>query len=554
MGVVANPALIHSNKYLDYFYTTLGFVDSNEFLFLIGVTVLIVLSLSNAFTALVNWALLRFTAMRWHSISYRLLTKYIRQNYTFFLRRNTSELTKNIFEEVTRVVIGVLMPGADVLAQFVVTLSIVIFLFAIDPFLALLVVTVLGSAYGAIYYFTHRHLANIGRATVEANRLRFKTAAELLGGYKEIKLYGTEQHFLSRYATPSRSAARYRARQQIISRLPKYIVETAAFGGILLIVLYLLRTEDDLGSTIPLISLYAFAGYRLLPALQNIFRSSTTIRYNLSSLDVLIDELTNTSETEPSLEQKDAAPLTYNRRIKLSNISFRYPASNTTVLENINIEIKENEAIGFVGSTGCGKSTAIDLILGVLSSTSGDLIVDDTRITIHNVRSWQRNIGYVPQSIYLIDDTVLNNIALAAGSQDIDMARVERAARIACIHDFIVSQLPQGYETVIGEHGSRLSGGQRQRIGIARALYLDPPVLVFDEATSALDSDTENMIMQGLYGLNGKKTIIMVAHRITTLRQCDCIFVFREGRIVKHGSYQDLMRESADFRLLANES
>lgn len=556
MGVVSNPDLVNSNPYLSYIYKTLGFTEVNHFLFFLGAAVLVTLTCTSAFAAFVTWGSLRFTAMRWHTLSQRLLAKYIQQDYAFFLRRNTSELTKNIFEEVTRVVTGVLMPSAELVAQATLAVAIIIFLIVIDPLLALLSVAVLGTAYGIIYYFTHSRLARLGAATVQANRERFKAAAEVLGGIKEIKLYGKERPFLTRYEDPSRSASRYRARHQIMSRLPKYAVETTAFGGILLIVLYLLQSGREIGSIIPLISLYAFAGYRLIPALQMVYRQSTTVRYNLASLDVLREELTDADRPTLNIDDDDddLPPMPFQRTLSLSNISFRYSDSETDIVKKINFSIRANESIGMVGSTGCGKSTVVDLVLGILTPTSGEIRVDDETLRPDNIRAWQKNIGYVPQSIYLIDDTIKRNIALSTDDSSIDMSAVERAAHIACAHDFIVSELPDGYDTVIGERGVRLSGGQRQRIGIARALYRDPKVIIFDEATSALDSSTENTIMSRIYEMSGTKTMIMVAHRISTLRGCDRIIVFRNGEIEHEGSFKDLIQSSPEFRKLANDA
>ncbi len=554
MGIVSNPEIIHTNKYLSQIYNALGFSSSNQFLFFTGVVVLAVLAFGNGFSSFITWLLLRFTFLQGHTLSVRLLNKYLSQPYVFFLNRNTADLSKNILMEVHRVIGGVLMPGMQVLTKMVVALSILGLLIVVDPLLAVTVAIVLGGAYAAVFGLVRMKLARIGKTSAEARTQCFKVASEALGGVKDLKLFGRESVFLQRYFTTSRQFAGYEATSQIFSQLPRYALETIAFGGILLIVLYLIGVKQNAETALPLISLYAFAGYRLMPALQRIFIGMTTIRYNLPALDILHNDLIpQDSDSDTAFEHAETiAPLKFKDRIELRDIVYSYPNTPTPAVTNLNLEIKSKTTVGLVGVTGSGKTTTVDIMLGLLSPTKGNLIVDGIEITPANVRSWQKNLGYVPQSIYLTDDTVIGNIAFGVRDNEIDNKAVERAARIANLHDFIMHDLPDGYNTVVGERGVRLSGGQRQRIGIARALYHDPKVLIFDEATSALDGITENAIMEAIRNISRKKTIIMIAHRLTTVQECDVIYMLEKGEVTAKGTYSELIESSSQFRKMAN--
>lgn len=553
MALVANPESLGTNKYLQGAYESTGAAGSNEFLIYLGIGVLGFLILSNAVSAFTMWLMLKFSNMRMHSLSERLLVKYLSQPYVFFLNRNTSELLKNVLPEVSRVVGGILIPAVQAFSRAIVVVFIVGLLLLVDPLLALSVVAVLGASYGLIYWLIRRRLAAIGRKSVEAATDRYRYAMEALGGIKDIKLFGRESAFVGRYSGPSRRAARYEAMGQAMALLPRYALEVIAFGGILVIVLYLLATRGEIGQVLPLIAVYAVAGYRLMPAMQQIFAASTQVRFNLPALDPLCKDLKDApTEQAYAIAKSDGIRLPFEHQIELTNVRFAYPGSTTAVLHGLNLTIRVNSTIGLVGMTGAGKTTIADIVLGLLSPDSGHLHVDGTDICGQAVRRWQANVGYVPQSIYLSDDTVASNIAFGVPEDQIDFVAVERAARAANLHEFVVSSLPRGYRTVVGERGIRLSGGQRQRIAIARAMYRNPGVLVLDEATSALDGITENVVMEAIGSLSRHKTIIVIAHRVTTLRECDMIYVLASGEVVASGSYEELLERNQQFRAMAN--
>ena len=327
----------------------------------------------------------------------------------------------------------------------------------------------------------------------------------------------------------------------MINQIPRFILEAVAFGSILLLILYTMADTGSFNNVIPILSLYVFTGYRLLPAAQQIYASFTSMSFAGPSLDKLHDDLKNLKKFNENTEKNI---LTLSKKIILKNINYSYPNSSRTALNNINLIIPANSKVGFVGTTGSGKTTTVDIILGLLEAQKGTLEVDDTIITNQNTRAWQRSIGYVPQQIYLSDDTVEANIAFGQEIKNINKEAVEKAAKIANLHNFVIEELPNKYQTTIGERGVRLSGGQRQRIGIARALYHNPQVLILDEATSALDNETEEAVMEAVNNIGKNITIILIAHRLNTVKNCDIIFKLEKGRIVDQGSFESLINNN----------
>ncbi|RQD76039.1 MAG: ABC transporter ATP-binding protein, partial [Halanaerobium sp. MSAO_Bac5] len=328
-----------------------------------------------------------------------------------------------------------------------------------------------------------------------------------------------------------------------------------AFGGIVLLVLYLIISGEEASGVVPMVSLFAFAGYRLMPALQRIFKAASSLNFNTAILDRIHEDIFEKGEFA-SLDwpEERPQPLEFNNKIKLKNIKFSYPDDQEVVLKNINLEIKKNTEIGLAGTTGAGKSTLVNVILGLLNPEEGKIEIDGIEINQDNIRNWQQNLGYVPQDIYMCDDTILSNIAFGVPKDEIDMEAVKKATKIANIDNFIEDELPQGYNTVVGERGVRVSGGQRQRLGLARALYHDPEVLVLDEATSSLDGATQKSVMEAINNVAKVKTMIIIAHRLSTVQNCDCIHMLEDGEIIGSGTYGELVEGNNKFRNLANLS
>ncbi|MDH3346929.1 MAG: ABC transporter ATP-binding protein/permease [Desulfobulbaceae bacterium] len=550
MTVLAAPDNIDTNPFLAGIYNWLEFSSHNSFLLFLGVAVLCLLVINNSFTAFITWRIFYFSWMRNHSLSRRLLCNYLHQPYVFFLNRNTSELEKNIMDEVRVVVVGIFNPVLMIFKNGVIALFVFTMLMVVDPVLALGVSLTLGLAYGFLFRLISKKLNKIGKIRAEANNQRFKVANEALSGIKILKVLSREKVFLDEFSVHSSHLSLAQALKSTISQLPKYAFEVIAFGGILLIVLYFLAMGKDLGAIIPVLSLYAFAGYRLMPALQTIFTGASEIRYTIPALNILWEDIHRTAPVEQIAQTSGSigTAMPIKQEIRLSGLGYAYPAQKENVFKDLNISIAANSTIGIVGSTGSGKTTLIDILLGLLVPGDGNLYVDDEVVTGTNIDRWRRSIGYVPQEIFLTDDSIRRNIAFGVRDENIDNDALQQACKLASIDDFIRNELPDGYDTITGERGVRLSGGQRQRIGIARALYHDPSVLILDEATSALDGITEDVIIQAINGLANKKTIIMIAHRLSTLKECDVIYVLDRGVVSAKGTYTELMNLSEYFR------
>jgi ATP-binding cassette, subfamily B, bacterial PglK len=546
MSVLINPSLVESNAILAFIFNALEFQSTQNFLFFLGIFVFVMLLVSLSFKALTSYMMSRFTTMRECTISKRLFSSYLYQPYKWFLSRNSASLSKTVLAEVGAVISGALIPIMNLLAQVSVSIALVILLIAVDPKLALIVGGVIALTYVCIYFLMSKLLSRIGSERVAANEMRYTIASEAFGGIKDIKVGSHEETYVKRFSVPAETYARSEAAASIAQQLPKFFLEMVAFGGMVLIILYLMSDSKDFTSAIPIISLYAFAGYRLMPAMQQIYANAAQLRYANSVLDVLHSDVTSLAPL-PSINV-DNPPLVFKDVITLKNVDFYYPESKKIALKNLNLDIPVKSTIGIVGSTGSGKTTTVDLILGLITARKGSLEVDGVEVNSDNVYQWQQSIGYVPQHIYLADDTIASNIAFGIEPRDIDQSAVEICSSIANLHEFIVNELPQGYSTKVGERGVRLSGGQRQRIGIARALYNNPKVLILDEATSALDNLTEKLVMEAVHSLGNKITIIIIAHRLSTVRKCDIIYMMEYGHIVDQGNYEFLIQTSKKFQ------
>lgn len=549
LTLLAQPEVVDEPGLLNNVYSWLGFENHSSFLMFVGFMVLVVLTVSNGFAMLMTWLLMRFTWMRNHSISRRLLIGYLQRPYSFFLNRNSSELSKNILAEVQQVVLELFVPGVRMLTRIVAAAFIIILLLLVNPLLAISSALLLGGTYAAIFALVRHRLSRLGKQRVMEQRQRFKLTNETFTSIKDIKLYGKEADFLERYSRPSEDYARHSASSFIIAAVPRYALETIAFGVVILIVLFYLA-QGSLQQVLPIVGLYAFATYRLLPALQSIFEAISKLQFNLAALNAIHQDMQQLSEGDFQ-RRESIATLPFQDKLELRSVSYHYPAATTEVLSGLNLSIRANSSVAFVGSTGSGKTTVVDILLGLLQPQSGGLWVDGVKVGEETLANWQKNLGYVAQTIALSDDSVLQNIAFGVPAERIDYAAVVRAAKAAQLHDFVLSEMPEGYDTIVGEQGIRLSGGQRQRLGIARALYHDPSVLILDEATSALDTLTERKVMEAIQQLSGSKTLIMIAHRLSTVQHCDCIFYLERGQVLAQGSYQELLVASSEFGALS---
>ncbi|SDX03448.1 ABC-type multidrug transport system, ATPase and permease component [Ruegeria halocynthiae] len=560
LNVLSEPDQVLDRKLLSAIYESLGFSSFYSFQVFLAVAVFFIVFLSLAIKAYGAYLVIKFATMRGYSISSRLLEKYLNQPYEWFLRQNSSDITKNVLGQIDVLVGQVIIPMLRLTAATISSFAIVTFLLAVDPYVSIFSALVLGISYTALYLKLRSSFQGFGRDVLRADEARYRLVGEALGGIKQIKLYGLESSYTNQFKGPAQKRAISLALNLTLGQLPRYALEAITFGLLLtLILILLLSNSGDLAATIPTLGIFAFAVMRLLPAIQQIYNSLVTIKGGEEPLNHIVAanqetlpvaELTNC--TAAFEQQLPELPLTKN--LVLSDLSYSYELADRQALEKINLQIEARNTIGIVGGTGAGKTTLVDIILGVLPVRNGKLIVDGVPITEANIGAWQRSIGYVPQDIYLSDDTIARNIAFGIPPEKIDPQAVEQAARAAALHDFVTNELPMGYQTNVGERGVRLSGGQRQRIGIARALYRNPSLLVMDEATSALDTITERVIMEAVHNIRADKTIILIAHRLSTVRECDQILLMQNGKVSSSGTYDDLVSNSAIFREMAKST
>lgn len=553
LAVVAKPEIINSNNILVKFQNILGVTNSRQYIVILGLLSFLSLMFSLVFQAITTHAMLKFVLTREYSIGKRLFGAYINQPYVWYLNKNSSDLAKNITSEVKEVVDRALMPGMILLAQLIVVISLVSLLLVANTKLTIFVGVTLGLVYYFIFKIMNMHMSRIGEERAKNNEIRFKVVNETLASIKEVKFKNLEVVCSKRFDQPSLIYANHQASVQVISQLPRFFLEAVAFGGMLLIILYLMENQNDISEMLPTISLYAFVGYRLMPALQQIYAALTQLKYAESAIDYLNDELhklKNGGKNE--VDEAWSGTVAFNKDLVLNEIVFKYPNSKKYAINKVSLKIKSNTTVALIGKTGCGKTTLADIILGLLTPDLGFITVDGNRITANNVKDWQKMIGYVPQQIYLSDTTLASNIAFGVDVDKIDMRKVIKASKFANLHEYVESSLPEKYETVVGERGIRLSGGQRQRIGIARALYENPKVIIMDEATSALDNLTEQAVMEAVQTLGNNVTLIIIAHRLSTIKASDNIIILEDGKIEEQGTYLELLEKSEKFKQMNN--
>jgi len=548
VAAVANPEVVDQSSPGRLLLDLLDMESGPGAIVPLGLVTLALVLLSAAVSAATNWYLFRFMYGWLHSLSSRLLLQYLRQSYAFFLGRNTSELAKNIIQEVDIAVTGSVTPTIMAIARGLVALGLVSLLLVLEPVIAVGGMVVIGVAYTLIYLASKGRQAQLGQRRLELNDQRHQQATEAFGGIKAVKMFGQEQSFLARYDEIAAGYARATGSQQIVSALPKNIVEAVGVGGGLLLVLILLAQGRTPADVLPVVGVFAFAGYKLLPAAQQVFYSVTNVRFYRPAIERLHEDmmrLPEGHEPEGGKEELSSHPA-----IELENVAFRYEGATEDALRGVSLAFEPGRHYGLVGRTGSGKTTCLDITLGLLRPLEGSVRVGGRRLGPGAHAAWRRRVGYVPQDIFLLDASVRHNIAFGEGEQEIDESRIEAAVEAAALAD-VVGGLPKGLDTEIGERGVRLSGGQRQRIGIARALYRDPDVVFFDEGTSALDGETEARVVRNLRDRG--KMLVMVAHRLASIEAADCIFVFDHGRVVASGTAKELADQSEIWRAIAQQ-
>jgi len=527
LAIAADPDRIRRSHFGTRFLSLFPPMENRQLLLVAGVIAIAGLVASNAVNLLAEYARTRYTENFGHWLRVRLLRRMASQPYTYFLQRNSGELLKKILSDVASYTNGVLLPLLDTVARVFTAALVLATLFLVQPVIAVSAAIGLGGFYVTIF----RLLARKRREVDENLRISvsgvFREAQQMLSGIKPVKVHRAEEHFLNRFARHSAVIAQTNARLPIFSNSARYLVEPLAFGGLVVAVLLLAARGRDFSDILPNLGVMALAGYRLLPSLQLLYSQLTQISSVRHALNEVYDEFA-AAETDKSIRPEiigdalaPARPLRWSDAIVLREVGFRYPGASRPALDGLSLTIPKNSSVGVIGPTGSGKSTLVDLLLGLYHPTAGEILIDDRPLTPELVPSWQASIGYVPQDIFLIDDTIARNIAFGLPDNEIDPARLREACAIAQLLDFVEAELPDGFDTNVGERGVRLSGGQRQRIGLARALYHRPSLLILDEATSALDMATEAKLLDALRSLAGKLTMVVAAHRLSAVANCD---------------------------------
>lgn len=527
VSIATNPNSIYESALLSKIYTLSGVSSINSFLIFLSLGLVLIYAIKNAFILLLYNVQYKFTYNSQQLLEGKLLSCYVSQKYEFHLSKNSAELQRNILQDVSGFFLSVL---SYLQALTEVSVCIVLFLFLLMQDKAitlgvtfLLVLFVLG-----FYGIAKKRINRIGITSREASAKRVQWVQQVLGGIKEIKILEREHFFLENYNSNAKIYAQKQRKYQLVMVAPRPIMETVCVGSLLLIVALKLMSGVSIAYFMPTLSVFAVAAFRMLPSFGRITGCMGTITFQKSAVDGVCKDIEEAEDLLRKSQSIELGHLEFKEKILVKNISYKYPKTDTLVLEDITIEIPKNKSVAFIGPSGAGKTTLADIILGVLVPTAGSILVDGVNI-VTNLKEWHKNIGYIPQNIYLMDDTIRSNIAFGIEPEEIDEDRVLKVLQEAQLHEYINS-LEEGLNTYIGERGIRLSGGQRQRIGIARALYANPEVLVLDEATSALDNETEKAIMEALELLQGNKTLIIIAHRLTTIQNCDYIYEIKDRK------------------------
>ena len=506
-------------------------MDTNHLMVLTGLFAIVMLFTASIGSMVSDHLRIKYAFGLCHWLRKRIFASYARQPYSYFLRRNSAEMAQQLWD-VQTFIGNVLMPVGEFLSRLVLVMLLLAGVFYVQPWIALGAFLLFGGFYFAVFVWLRPRTRAVGVALKEHEVGFAKNTLQFLNGIKTVFVHDKSSFFMDEAMVHSSQMGKYQSKTPIYSSGPRYLIEPIAFGSLVAIVIILAIQGRPFADILPNLSVMALAAYRLLPALQMLYGQLVNIASYNYTLTKIETELAGLEESDalPAAEKLKSLP--FEREIRLENITFRYVGASVPVLSEFSLKIGKNESIGIAGPSGSGKSTLVDMMLGLHLPDSGSIHLDDLPITKSKIAAWRRMIGYVPQDIYLMDETIASNIAFGIDPEMIDHAALTEAAQGAQIFDFIEKELPEGFQTMVGERGVRLSGGQRQRIGLARALYHKPQILILDEATSALDHQTEAAVMETINKLQGTLTIITIAHRLSTLERCNRIIRLEKGKII----------------------
>lgn len=532
INVATSPESVNEKWYFVLINDLFGVSEAKQLITILALMLVIVYVVKNLYISMMYNLQYRFIFNNQRRLAVKMMNAYMHQNYLFHVSRNVAELQRNVTEDVNGFY-TVVLNAMQFIAEASVCVVLVVFLMRTDVMTTLVVaalVFVFAILVGVVFKKT---LVKKGKENRNVSIRLTKWVLQSFSGIKEIKVMNKERFFLQNYESTYRRFTVLQRQQSMLTFLPRPVMETVCISGLLLTMAVKVYAFDtDLAEFIPALGVFAIAAFRMLPSFNRISGYMSAMMFNKPAIDVLYDDLIEIEKLNETImnENHPAEPLAVKSGISIKNVSFQYPNSDKMVLEKLNLDIACNTSVALIGASGAGKSTLADIILGVLEPQSGSIFVDGKDIR-ENMNAWHASIGYIPQTIYLMDDTIRANIAFGIEEEKVEEAMLWRAVREAQLEEFVKS-LPEGLDTMIGDRGVKLSGGQRQRIGIARALYGNPQVLILDEATSALDNDTEKEVMNAIDSLHGTRTLLVIAHRLTTIRKCDKIYEVGNGTVV----------------------
>lgn len=537
ISVVSNPEILKNYPYAINALGKIGITNNKEIIITLSIALLFLMCIKNLYLFVFMRLKLRFLHFNIAKCSIGLLTKYLEADYLYHVQTNTSELLRNLKNEVSRTFTNVLGPIIDLASEVLLIIFILGLLLTVEPIATVCGVLVLGIVAGAFYKSVDKKNKYYGELSLKHEGETYKWINQSLGGVKEVKLLGREEYFEKQCATHYNKLAQINVYEYLISQAPRLFLETLLVATIAIIIIVLVLQGSTSSQILPMLALFGVAALRLMPATNRILGSVIALRFSIPAVNVIYDSIKEIENKYSSNQDIDNGEgITFSDGIYFNNVSFHYPVAEGNALENITLNIPKNKSIGIAGTSGAGKSTLLNILLGLLKPAEGHILIDKKDIQT-NIRGWQKMIGFVPQEIYLTDDSIKRNVAYGLNDSDINDFLLWKALESAQLDTF-VKNLPEGLDTFVGERGVRISGGQRQRIGIARALYHNPDVLIFDEATSSVDMTTEKEIKKSIEEMAGKKTIIIVAHRLSTIENCDIIYTLDNGSILKT-SYKD---------------
>lgn len=539
IAIIVNPESLYTFPLLPNIFEKGGFQDTAQFSMFLGLCVFFVILVSNSMAMVTHYFSLRFAYNRECTFALNLFRTYLFQPYGFFLVRNATELIKNVHNDIMLIVANILIQLLAIAARSMSAIAIILFIFIVNPLVTLVMSIVLGAAYLAVFLLTKKAIVKASHDMTDLTKGKLELITDSIRLVKDVKMMNAERVFLEAFFKDASAYAKKRTFSESVTLSPKYMIEIIAITVLVFVSAHLVSTSDNPAEVLPLLGIYAFAGYRLLPVMQQIYFSLSRLHISSHSLDIVYSEMMKYCDEAKVQTELTAKPLAMHNKLSLEGATFWYQNAQAPAIRNIDIEINRTERIGVIGRSGCGKSTIVDLLVGLNVPDEGALYVDHRRVEKQDLPSWRANIGYVSQHTCLLDDKIDRNIAFGVSDEELDHARLEEVKRQALVEELWLGDRDER----VGIDGMRLSGGQRQRIGIARALYRKAEVLVFDEATSALDAETEKKIIENVTRARNE-TMIFITHRVETLNFCDRIYLVEGGEIIAQGCYSDVISQA----------